>query len=66
MRTRTSRIKMHDEILDQFMENDDDMRLKVWASDVERRDVYLMTKKTSPSWKKVIVHKTLEVENEHE
>ena len=41
--------KMYEEILDQLMENDDDKKLKVWTSDVERRDVYLTARKTSPS-----------------
>ena len=38
--------KMYDDTLDQLMENDDEKKLKVWASDVERRDVYLPAKKT--------------------
>ena len=44
------------------MENDDEKKLNVWASDAERRDVYLTAKKTSPSWKKVIMRKTVDVE----
>ena len=46
--------KAHDDILDQLMEADENKQLKVWSSEVERRDVYLTAKKTSPSWKKVI------------
>ena len=60
MRTRASRCV----ILDQLMEADENKQLKVWSSEVERRDVYLTAKKTSPSWKKVTMHKTVDVEND--
>ena len=40
--------KMYDEILNQLMESDEKKKLKVWASDVESREVYLTAKKTSP------------------
>ena len=35
-----SYFKMYDEILGQLMDNDEEKKFKVWASDVERRDVY--------------------------
>ena len=54
---------MHDEILDQLMEHEGDQKLKVWTSDIEKRDVYLTAKMTSPSWKKVIMRKAVDVEN---
>ena len=46
------------------MEADEHKQLKVWSSEVERRDVYLLAKKTSPSWKKVIMRKTVDVESD--
>ena len=49
---------------DQLMEADENKQLEVWSSEVERRDVYLTAKKTSPSWKKVIMSRTVDVEND--
>ena len=46
------------------MEVEKNEQLKVWSSEVERRDIYLMAKKTSPSWKFIIVPKTVDVEND--
>ena len=46
------------------MESDEEKKLKVWASNVERRDVYLMAEKTSPPRKKVTMRKTVDVEND--
>ena len=43
---------------------DENKQLKVWSSEVERRDVYLTAKKMPPSWKKVTVRKTVYVEND--
>ena len=54
---------LDDNILHQLMEADENKQLKVWSSEIERRDVYLTAKKTSPSWKKVIMRKTVDVEN---
>ena len=34
----------------------------MWTSEVEKRDVYLTAKKTSPAWKKVITRKTVDVD----
>ena len=59
-----SYFKVCDDILDQLMEADENKQLKVWSSEVERRDFYLTAKKTSPSWKKVMMHKTVDVEND--
>ena len=56
--------KTYDDILDQLMEADGNKQLKVWSSEVEKRDVYLMAKKTSPSWKQVIMCKTVDVESD--
>ena len=44
------------------METDEYDKLRVWTSDVEKRDVYLTAKKTSPAWKKVIMRKTVDVD----
>ena len=56
--------RMRDEILDQLMEDDEDKKLKVWASNVERRDIHLTAKKTLPSWEKVTMRKTVDVESD--
>ena len=56
--------KIYDDMLDQLMEADENKQLKVCSSQVERRDVYLTAKKATPSWKKVIVRKTMDVEND--
>ena len=46
------------------METDEYDKHRVWSSEVEKRDVYLTAKKTSPSWKKVIMRKTVDVDND--
>ena len=56
--------KMCDNILEQLMETDECKKLKVWSSEVKKRDVYLTAKKTSPSWKKVTMQKTVDVDND--
>ena len=45
------------------METNEYDKLRVWTSEVERRDVYLTAKKTSPAWKKVIMRKTVDVDS---
>ena len=50
--------KVYENILQQLMETE----LRVWTSDVEKRDVYLTAKKTFPAWKKVIMRKTVDVD----
>ena len=42
----------------------DEHKLKVWSSEVEKRDVYLTAKKSSRSWKKVTMRKTVDVDND--
>ena len=59
-----SYFKVHDDILNQLMEAYENKQLKVWSPEVERRDVYLTAKKTSPSWEKVILRKTVDFEND--
>ena len=54
--------EVYENILQQLMETDEYDKLGVWASDVEKRDVYLTAKKTSPAWKKVIMRKTVVVD----
>ena len=44
------------------METDEYEKLRVWTSDVEKRDVYLTAKKTSPAWRKVIMRKTVDAD----
>ena len=56
--------KVYDDILQQLMETDEYDKLRVWSSEVEKRDVFLTAKKTSPSWKKVIMRKTVHVDND--
>ena len=55
--------EVYDDILQQLMETDEYDKLRVWTSEVERRDVYLTAKKTSPAWKKVIMRKTVDVDS---
>ena len=46
------------------METDEYDKLReLWSSEVENRDVYL-TAKTSSAWKKVIMRKTVDVDND--
>ena len=40
--------EVYENILQQLMETDEYEKLRVWTSDVEKRDVYLTAKKTSP------------------
>ena len=54
--------EVYENILQQLMETDEYEKLRVWTSDVERRDVYLTAKKTSPAWKRVIMRKTVDVD----
>ena len=54
--------EVYENILEQLMETDECDKLRVWTSDVEKRDVYLTAKKTSPAWKKVIMRKTVDVD----
>ena len=54
--------EVYENILQQLMETDEYDKLRVWTSDVEKRDVYLIAKKTSPAWKKVITRKTVHVD----
>ena len=54
--------EVYENILQQLMETDEYDKLRVWTSDVEKRDVYLTAKKTSPAWKKVIMRKTVDVD----
>ena len=63
-RHEVSYYKVYDDILQQLMETDEYDKLRVWSSEVEGRDVYLTAKKTSPSWKKVIMRKTVDVDND--
>ena len=53
---------VYENILQQLMETDEYEKLRVWTSDVEKRDVYLTARKTSPAWKKVIMRKTVDVD----
>ena len=55
---------MYDNILEQLMETDEYNKLKVWSSEVEKREVYLTAKKTSHSWKRVIMRKTVDADND--
>ena len=54
--------EVYENILQQLMETDEYEKLRVWTSDVEKRDVYLTAKKTSPAWKRVIMRKTVDVD----
>ena len=54
--------EVYENILQQLMETDEYDKLRVWTSDVEKRDVYLTAKKTSPAWKRVIMRKTVDVD----
>ena len=54
--------EVYENILQQLMETDEYDKFRVWTSDVEKRDVYLIAKKTSPAWKKVIMRKTVDVD----
>ena len=54
--------EVYENILQQLMETDEYDKLRLWTSDVEKRDVYLIAKKTSPAWKKVIMRKTVDVD----
>ena len=54
--------EVYENILQQLMETDECDKLRVWTSDVEKRDVYLTAKKTSPAWKRVIMRKTVDVD----
>ena len=54
--------EVYENILQQLMETDEYDKLRVWTSDVEKRDIYLTAKKTSPAWKKVIMRKTVDVD----
>ena len=54
--------EVYENILQQLMETDEYDKLRVWTSDIEKRDVYLTAKKTSPAWKKVIMRKTVDVD----
>ena len=56
--------RVYDDILEQLMEADECNKLRVWSFEVEKRDVYLTAKKTSPSWKKVTMRKTVDVDND--
>ena len=49
-------------ILQQLMQTDEYDKLRVWTSKVEKRDVFLVAKKTSPAWKKVIMRETVDVD----
>ena len=42
--------EVYENILQQLMETGEYDKLRVWTSDVEKRDVYLIAKKTSPAW----------------
>ena len=53
--------EVYDDILQQLMETDEYDKLRVWTSEVERRDVYPTAKETSPAWKKAIMRKTVDV-----
>ena len=55
--------EVYDDILQQLMETDEYAKLRVWTSEVQKRDVYLTAKKTSPAWKKVIMRKTVDVDS---
>ena len=44
------------------MEADEYDKLRVWTSEVDKREVYLTAKKTSPAWKKAIMRKTIDVD----
>ena len=44
--------EVYDDILQQLMETDEYDKLRVWTSEVERRDIYLTAKKTSRAWGK--------------
>ena len=55
---------MYDDILDQLMEADENKQRKVWSSRSRKKRCLLTVKKTSPSWKKVIMRKTVDVEND--
>ena len=54
--------EVYENILQQLMEADEYEKLRIWTSDIEKRDVYLTAKKTSPAWKKVIMRKTVDAE----
>ena len=54
--------EVYENILQQLMETDEYEKLRVWTSDVEKRDVYLTARKTSPAWKRVIMRKTVDVD----
>ena len=54
--------EVYENILQQLMETGEYDKLRVWTSDVEKRDVYLTAKNTSPAWKKVIMRKTVDVD----
>ena len=43
---------VYENILQQLMETDEYEKLRVWTSDVEKRDVYPTARKTSLAWKK--------------
>ena len=60
MRIATNAV--YENILQQLMETDEYEKLRVWTSDVEKRDVYLTARKTSPAWKRVIMRKTVDVD----
>ena len=54
--------EVYENILQQLMETDEYEKLRVWTSDVEKRDAYLTAKKTSPARKRVITRKTADVD----
>ena len=54
--------EVYENILQQLRETDEYEKVRVWTSDVEKRDVYLTAKKTSPAWKKVIMRKTVDAD----
>ena len=56
--------RVYDDILQQLTEMDEYDKLRVWSSEVEKRGVYLTAKKISPSWKKVIMGKTVDVDKD--
>ena len=54
--------EVYENILQQLMETDEYDKLRVRTSDVEKKDVDLTAKKTSPAWKKMIMRKTVDVD----
>ena len=56
--------RVYDDILQQLMESEEYDKLRVWTSEVEKRDVYLTAKKTSPAWRKVMMRKTVDADSD--